>query len=83
MNQFGLKKSARKILLVLSSSNSKLTQKEIQFFTGLSIRCIKSSLSFLKKSGFIDELIDFSDMRRKTYILGGESNENNRFLRKT
>ncbi|MBU5688261.1 MAG: HTH domain-containing protein [Candidatus Aenigmarchaeota archaeon] len=59
-------------MLVLSNSNSKLTQKEIQSLTGLSIRSVKNSLKLLKDLGLVNELINLSDMRRKTYILGCE-----------
>jgi DNA-binding MarR family transcriptional regulator len=64
-------KSAKKILLVLSVSPF-LNQKQLQALTGLSIRSVKGSLKILKEMGYVEELVDFTDMRQKTYKLGGE-----------
>ena len=70
MNLFGLPKSARKILLVLSSS-SPLSQEEIKKKTGLSTRSVKGSLKLLKKRNLVEEHAVFGDMRRKRYFLRG------------
>jgi len=49
-----------------------LTQKDILYKTGLSIRSVKGSLMLLKKKNFIEELVVLRDMRCKAYRLGGE-----------
>ncbi|MBL7169838.1 MAG: hypothetical protein ISS48_02370 [Candidatus Aenigmarchaeota archaeon] len=66
-------KSASKILVVLSSSSSMLTQKEIQSLTGLSIRSVKGVLKLLLEKNLVEEVVVFGDMRCKAYRLGGES----------
>ena len=72
MNLFGLPKSAKKILLVLSSSSS-ISQTEIKKRTGLSTRSVKGSLALLKKKNIVKECSVFEDMRRKKYSLRGYS----------
>ncbi|OIN85427.1 MAG: hypothetical protein CO092_05515 [Candidatus Aenigmarchaeota archaeon CG_4_9_14_3_um_filter_37_18] len=67
-------KSARKILLALSSS-SYLKQKEIQRLTGLSIRSVKGSLIFLKERKLVQELVVLEDMRCRVYRVGGGNDE--------
>ncbi|OGI14895.1 hypothetical protein A3K63_01670 [Candidatus Micrarchaeota archaeon RBG_16_49_10] len=71
MDLFGLPKSARKILIALSISDS-LTQRQIQSLSGLSMRSVKGSLILLKDKGLVEELIDLTDMRCRAYRLGGE-----------
>lgn len=70
MNLFGLPKSAKKILLVLSSSSS-ISQSEIKKKTGLSTRSVKGSLALLKNKNLVRECFVFEDMRKKKYFLRG------------
>jgi len=71
VNVFGLPKTARKILLVLSSSSS-ISQLEIKKRTGLSTRSVKGYLALLKKMNLVKECFLFEDMRRKKYFLEGK-----------
>lgn len=72
MSIFGLPKSCKKVLLVLSSSDS-LTQKEIKEKTGLSIRSVKESLKLLKERDLVEEHFVLGDIRRKKYLWRGEN----------
>jgi len=60
------------VFRVLSRSSS-LSQKEIKNKTGLSIRSVKGSLKLLREEDIIEEIPVFEDMRRKKYVLRGES----------
>lgn len=75
MNNFGTKRKSTDIVLRAFSNSSILTQKELVDSTGLSKRTVKYAIRSLISSNFILENKNFNDMRKKNYILRGESSD--------